>query len=509
MPRDVDIRDFVGFLKHSRGDFAGQPFTLQPWQSEYFDKLLNSKNESGLRKYRRSLLALPRKSGKTQMAAALALYMGFCDDQGAEVIVAAGDRSQASLMHTAAKQLLESCPALSRRAKVYRNSIVIPETNSSIICISSEAGTKHGYNPSCCLIDEYHVFKDRELVDVLETGMGARSQPLVVYVTTAGTDMTGPCYKDWQRAEKIRDGLLQDETFLPCIFAADKDADPFSIETAKACNPNYGITTKPEYFEQMIARAKESVTDEVVYRTLHLNQWVQSSNKFFRTGVFEECSEAPRPPDGRPCYCGLDLSSNQDTTAFTAVWPGLDDDGIHDGTYDVHSMVFIPEEIAAQKERQDRVPYRQWAKDGHCILTEGDITDYDRVRDYVLEFCEQNSVQGVAVDRWNAAHVITQLTNEGITVRPFGQGYSSMTSPSRFLESLAISRRLRHGGNPCLLWQASNVTAKSDEAGNIKFVKQTRHSTQRIDAIIALVMALGLASAEQIAGDDDLELMVI
>lgn len=498
----VDIRDFTGLLKHSRGDFAGKPFLLEPWQAEYFDRLLNTKNESGLRQYRRSLLALPRKSGKTQMAASLALYMGFCDDVGAEVIVAAGDRSQASLMHTAAKQLLESCPALSRRAKVYRNSIVIPETNSSIICISSEAGTKHGYNPSCVLIDEYHVFKDRELVDVLETGMGARSQPLVVYVTTAGTDMLGPCYKDWQRAEKIRDGVLQDETFLPCIFAAGKDADPFDIETAKSCNPNFGVTTKPEYFEQMIARAKESMSDEIVYRTLHLNQWVQSENKFFRAGQFEANSAEPLPGEDRPCYCGLDLSSNQDTTAFTAVWPG------DDGFYDVHSMVFIPEEIAEQKERQDRVPYRQWARSGFVTLTEGDVTDFDAVRDYVLSFCDQYAVKGVGVDRWNAAHIISQLVAENVAVQPYGQGYGSMSSPSKLLEAAVISKKIRHGGNPCLLWQASNVTAKSNETGDIKFVKPSRQSTGRIDAIIALVMALGLASANT-HGNDDLELVIL
>ena len=505
----VDICEFVGHLKHSRGDFAGQPFILQPWQAEYFDQLLNTKGDDGLRQYRRSLLALPRKSGKTQMAAALALYMGFFDDVGAEVIVAAGDRSQASLLHTAAKHLLESCPALSRRAKVYRNSIVIPETNSSIICISSEAGTKHGYNPSCVLIDEYHVFKDRELVDVLETGMGARSQPLVVYITTAGTDMLGPCYKDWQRAEKIRDKVIKDDTFLPCIFAAPKDADPFSIETAKACNPNYGITTKPAYFEQMIARARETMADEIVYRTLHLNQWVQSENKFFRAGQWEANAAEPLPGGDRPCYCGLDLSSNQDTTAFTAIWPGLGEDGDHDGTCDVHSMVFIPEDIAVQKEKQDRVPYRQWAKEGFVILTEGDITDYDRVRDYVLDFCDQYSVQGVAVDRWNANHIITQLTSESVNCKPYGQGYASQSSPSKLLQAAVLAKKLRHGGNPCLTWQASNVTAKTDEAENIKFVKPSRNSPQRIDAVIALVMALGIASADAIGGNDDLELVVI
>ncbi|NBW16922.1 MAG: terminase large subunit, partial [Caulobacteraceae bacterium] len=319
---------FCGMLRHSKGEFSGKPFRLMPWQQEFFDKLLLTKREDGLRQYRRAFLALPRKSGKSQMCAALGLFCLFLDDEpGAEVIVAAGDRSQAGILHTAAKNLLESCPSLARRAKVFRNSIVVEETKSTMITVSSESATKHGLNPSVVLIDEYHVFPDRELVDVLETGMGARRQPLTIYITTAGSDKLGPCYKDWQRAEKIRDGILQDDTFLPCIYAAPPDADPFDIETTKACNPNFGITTKPEYFEQMITRAKQSSYEEIVYRTLHLNQWVNSDSKWLRHGAFQANDGPLRPTDGRVAYCGLDLSSTSDTTAFVAVWPD------EDGTY--------------------------------------------------------------------------------------------------------------------------------------------------------------------------------
>lgn len=492
----VDIRDFVGLLRHSRGDFAGQPFTLEQWQADYFDCLLNTLRPDGLRQYRRSLLALPRKNGKTQMAAALGLFMTFCDDMGAEVIVAAGDRSQASLLHTAAKQLLESCPALARRAKVYRNSIVVPERNASMFCISSEAGTKHGYNPSCVLIDEYHVFPDRELVDVLETGMGSRSQPLTVYITTAGTNLNGPCYKDWQYAEKVRDGVLKDEAFLPCIFAAAPAADPFIEETWKAANPNYGITLKPDYFVQMAERAKQSGTEEVVFRTLHLNQFVASSDRWLRHGAFDSCSAPLRPTEGRPCWCGLDLASTFDTTAFVAVWPD------EDGTYDVFAHFFIPAENAQKRQQQDRVPYvSEWSKKtsegGPFVqLTDGDITDFDVVRDYVISFCEKNVVKGIAIDRWNAVHLTTQLVSEGIEVKPFGQGFASLSSPSKLLEALLINGRIRHGGNPVLRWQASNVQVKTDDAGNIKPSKKNSTATGRIDGIVALIMALGIASAE-------------
>ncbi len=315
----VDIREFIGLLQHSRGDFAGKPFVLEPWQDEYLDKLFNTKKPDGLRKYRTSLLALPRKNGKSAMAAAVGLFMLCCDDIGAEVIVAAGDRSQAALLHTAAKQFVESCPSLSKLCRVYRNSIVLPERNATMICISSEAGTKHGYNPSCVLVDEYHVFPNRELVDVLETGTGSRSQPLTLYITTAGTDMMGPCYKDWQRAEKIRDGVLVDESFLPCIYAAAPDDDPFIEETWKKANPNYGITLKPEYFQQFSQKAKDSPADEIVFRTLHLNTWQKSETKWIRHGAWDANNAPLRETAGRPCWCGVDLASTFDTTAFVAV----------------------------------------------------------------------------------------------------------------------------------------------------------------------------------------------
>jgi phage terminase large subunit-like protein len=499
----VDIRDFIGLLKHSRGDFAGQPFVLQPWQDEYLDRLFNTKKADGLRQYRTSLLAISRKNGKSALSAAIGLFMLCCDDEGAEVIVAAGDRSQAALLHTAAKQFVESCPSLAKRCKVYRNSIVFPEKNSTMICISSEAGTKHGYNPSCVLVDEYHVFPDRELVDVLETGTGARSQPLTIYITTAGTDMDGPCYKDWQRAIKIRDGVLKDESFLPCIYAADPEDDPFIEETWKKANPNYGITLKPEYFQQFAQKAKDSPTDEVVFRTLHLNQWQKSETKWIRHGAWDGNNVPLRPTVGRPCWCGLDLASTFDTTAFVAVWPDAD------GTYDVFAHFFIPEENAHKRSKEDRVPYQAWADSGFVTLTDGDVTCYDTVRDYILSFCEKNAVRAVAIDRWNAVHLTTQLVSEGIDVKPFGQGFASMSAPSKMLETLCVSKRLRHAGNPVLAWQMSNVQVKIDDAANIKPTKKHSHSTARIDGVVSLIMALGISSSENHGNTDEPTLMVL
>jgi len=503
--RRVDIRDFARLLKHTEAPFAGQPFIPSPWQDEYLDRLFNTLRPDGLRQYQRSLLALPRKQGKTAMCAVIGAYEGFFGAEGGQILIAAGDRKQASLLFTACSRYIESCPGLLKRCKIYKNSIVIPATNSTIQFLSSEHKGKHGFNPSLVVVDEYHVQVNRDLVDVLESGMGTRTEPLVLYVTTAGMDRVGPCYDEWQRAIKVRDGLIDDPTFLPCIFAADDAADPFSEETWKAAQPNYGVTTRKEFMEREAALARESVAQEIKFRTLYLNQWVSNgASRFFRTGQWESCNAPLRPAGERPCYCGLDLSSTQDTTAFVAVWPGFDEDGEPDGTYDVFAHLFIPEDNCDR----DEAPYRQWAKDGFVTLTEGDITDYDAVRDYVLSFCEKNSVRAVAIDRWNATHITTQLVAEGIDVKPVGQGYASMSAPTKLLETLVLGQRIRHGGNPALALQVSNMQVRVDDAGNIKPTKQHSHSTARIDSAVGMIMALGVCSGERHGPTEDPQLVV-
>ncbi len=423
----------------------------------------------------------------SSMCAVVGAYEGFFGAEGGQILIAAGDRKQASLLFTACSRYIESCPGLLKRAKIYKGSIVIPHKNSVIQFLSSEHRGKHGFNPSVVILDELHVQPNRDLLDVLESGMGARTEPLVIYVTTAGMDRIGPCYDEWQRALKVRDGLIEDPTFLPCIYEAD-DGDDFSDEAVWAkANPNYGVTVRKEFMEREAALARESVAQEIKFRTLYLNQWVSNgANRFFRSGVIDKCMVPTRPIGDRIAYCGLDLSSNTDTTAFVAVWPD------EDGSFDVHCHIFIPEENATK----DEAPYKQWAKDGLCTLTEGDLVDFDAVRNYVLSFCEKNAVRAVSIDRWNATHITTQLVAEGIEVKPYGQGYASMSAPTKLLEALVLGGRLRLGDNKAIALHLSNMQVRVDDAGNIKPTKQHSHSTARIDAAVALVMSLGLASSE-------------
>lgn len=511
----VDVREFVRLLKHTEGQFAGRPFVPQPWQDDYLDKLFNTRRPDGRRQYQRSFLGVPRKAGKTATVAAVACFEGFFGDEGGQILVAAGDRAQAGLLFTAASRFIETNPGLSKRAKIYKSAIVIPHKNTTIKFISRESKTKHGYNPSLVCVDEYHVQPNRDLVDVLESGMGMRTEPLVIFVTTAGMDKIGPCFEEWQRALKIQQGVLKDDTYLPCLFYADLEDDPFDEATWKKANPNYGVTVRKEFMEREAALAKESPSHEVKFRTLYLNQWVSTgANKYFKHGAFEACGAALGDLADRPCYCGIDLGSTKDTTAFAAVWPPAYDDP--EGPWDCMVQFFIPEESARERSREDHVPYLEWAakgpngEPGCVLLTEGDLTDYDVVREYVLDFCQKYAVRGVAIDRWNATHLTTQLASEGIDIKPFGQGYASMSSPTKLLETLVMAKQLRHGGNnPCLIWQASNLQVKRDDAENVKPTKAHSHATGRIDGMVALVMALGIASGEARVEPDEPTLMVL
>jgi phage terminase large subunit-like protein len=501
----VDIRQFCRLLKHTESPFTGKQFVPEPWQDAYLDKLFNTLKPDGRRQYRKSFLFLPRKQGKTFKVAAIALYEGFFGQYGGQIVIAAGDREQARKLFDACKNFLDTCPGLAKRCKVYKNSISFPHKKTTMQVISREAKTKHGFNPSLVIVDELHVQPNRELIDVLTSGMGTRSEPLVIYISTAGMDRIGPCYEEFLRAVKVRDGLIDDPTYFPCLYYADSEDDPFSEETWKKAQPNYGVSVTKDFMEAEMRLAKESVDEEVKFRTLYLNQWVSNgANRFFRTGQWEKCAEPLRDTANLPCYCALDLSSTQDTTAFVAVWPGVDEHGQHDGTFDVFAHLFLPESNADR----DEASYRQWAKDGFVTLTEGDTVDFDVVRNYVLSFCEKNAVRGVAIDRWNATHIVTQLTAEGIAVKPYGQGYASMSSPLKLLQTAVLGQKIRHGGNPALAYQMSNLQVRMDDAGNIKPAKSHSHSTARIDAPVACVMAFGIAAGEMMPPEDEPTLVV-
>lgn len=451
-----------------------------------------------MRRYRVAFIAVPRKNGKSFLAACVALYLLFCDcEPGAEIYSAAADRDQAALIFDVAKQMIESEPALAKRCEVYRRSIVVPSTSSVYRVLSSDAPTKHGLNPHGVIFDELHTQPNRELYETLETGTGARRQPLILIMTTAGYERESICYEKWQYALKVRDGIVKDDSLLPVIFAADERDDWTSPRTWKKANPNLGVSVKRRYLEDQCKEAEEQPAKENTFRRLHLNQWTEQAVRWMPMDKWDACGLIPFTFDdllGEECYGGLDLASTADIAAFAMLFPPTDERPMWCNLW----RFYVPEEAATKRSRRDGVKYTEWIREGLIQATPGQVTNYDFVRNDIRRLGEQFNIREVAFDRWNATQLTTQLAEDGFEMVAFGQGFQSMSAPTKELMKLVLSKTYAHGGNKVARWMASNVAAKQDPAGNLKMDKAK--SLDKIDGLVASAMALGRAMVHPTGG---------
>ena len=458
------------------------------------------KRVDGTRRYRVVYVEVPRKNGKSTLAAGIALYLTFADrENGAQVFSAAADREQAAIVFDLAKHMVERNPQLVGRAEIFRRSMVVPFSASAYRVLSADAHTKHGVNAHGIVFDELHAQPNRNLVDVLKTSTGARRQPVEFYITTAGFDRHSICYEMHEYALKVRDGLIPDDAFLPVIYAASIEDDWTKKATWKKANPGYGVTIKPEYLAAECKRAQEIPGYENTFKRLHLNIWTEQSSRWLPMVRWNECESTHTRASmlGQECFAGLDLSSTSDLTAFVLDFPRLTLNASGSGVAE-HvwlAWFWMPEENIAERVRRDRVPYDIWVREGWITPTPGNVIDYDRVRADINALLEQYVIKEIAIDRWNATQLSTQLSGDGFIVVPFGQGYASMSAPSRELEKLVIGGQLDHGHNPVLTWMASNVAVEQDAAGNLKPSKAK--SGEKIDGIVAGVMGLARAMSIQ------------
>jgi phage terminase large subunit-like protein len=481
---DIAVRFFQENLTHSKGELGGKPFVLEQWQRDYVGQLFGTMTGE-VRQYRTSLLAIPRKNGKSTLCAGIALKLMFDGEPGAEIYSCAADRDQARLVFEMAKVCVENSPKLRSRLRVFRNSIVREDTHSTYKALSAEAFTKHGLNAHGIIFDELHAQPDRELWDVMTTSTGARRQPLCVAITTAGYDRKSICWEIWRYALAVRDGAIKDATFLPAIYAAEASDDWTAETTWRKANPNLGVSVKLDDLRVRCKRAQDMPSEENTFKRLHLNMWTEQDTRFLQMSHWAQ-GDKPCPVmlDGRECFAGLDLATTYDTTCFCMLFQ------LDDGTFWVEPHFWIPEENMRDRVKRDRVPYDVWAKAGKLHLTPGNVTDFDQVRADIVALSKKYNIRQVAIDRWNAHQITGQLQGEGINVLGFGQGYGSMSSPTAALEAAVVGGKLLHGGHPVLAWQASNVAVQSDHQGNKKPSKAK--STERIDGIVALIMALGI-----------------
>ncbi len=461
------------------------------WQRDRVIRpLFGTLNPDGTRQYRTLFLCVPRKNGKTELAAAIANYLLFADGEGgAQIYCAASDRDQAALVYSEIASMVRSSPALMRRATVLDGvkRVAVRNTNSYCRAISAESYSKHGFNAHGIIFDELHAQPDRNLWDVLTTSTGARRQPLVVAITTAGFDRNSICYEIYNYARKVADGSVIDPTFLPVIYEAPEGANWEDEAVWAAANPALGCFRQIDELRQMYCRAKETPALEMTFRQLYLNQWTSSYERWLPMDKWDACG-APFNADelkGRECYCGLDLASTTDLTALAMVFP------MGDGAYRVKMHYWIPLDTMIEAAKRDRVPYPLWLQQGLIHATAGNIIDYSAVEATIDQEAKEYGIKEIAFDNWNAGQLSQDLTDKGYTMIPFSQSVKNMSPPTKELMNKTLSRKLEHGGNPVLRWNADNMMIYRDSNDNIKPNKQK--ATGRIDGCVALIMGLDRA----------------
>ena len=479
----------IGFIEtfctHTKGELAGKPLLLEDWQKKIIGDLFGWKQENGLRKYRTAFIEIPRKNGKSTLCAAIGLYMLFADDErGSEVYSAAGDRAQAGIVFEIAKRMIITNPELTKRSKVFRNSITNESKGNFYQAISSDSKTKHGFNANCIIFDELHTQPNRDLWDTLLTSTGSRRQPLCIAITTAGYDRQSICYEVYDYAKKIKDEIIEDSSFYSSIYEADLDDDITDEEEWKKANPNYGISLRKEYMKRESQRAVDVPSYQNTFKRLMLNIWTDSQTAWIGAKEWELCQGDIdlKELKNKECWAGLDLASTRDISALVLLFK-------EDEKFIVVPYFFIPEDNAKKRSERDKVDYVTWHNQNHLTFTNGDVADYNFIKEKIMELGNEFRIQSICYDRWNASQLVIDLTNEGVPMEPFGQGFQSMAAPSKQLESLILSKQILHNGNPVLKWMISNTVMEEDAAGNIKPSK--KKSSEKIDGVVSLIMSLG------------------
>ena len=501
---DVEKADravrFIENLKHTKGRWAGKRFWLLPWQEQIIRDVFGIVDAHGNRQFRTAYVEIPKKNGKSELAAAVALYLLYADNEpSAEVYGAAADRQQASIVFDVARQMVDMTPALVKRSKIMAagKRIVNYSNGGYYQVLSAEVGTKHGLNVSGLVFDELHSQPNRQLYDVLTKGSGdAREQPLYFLITTAGTDRESICYEVHMKALDLLKGTKIDPSFYPVVYGLADDQDWNDEANWYQANPSLGYTIKIDRVRDAYKEALENPAEENVFRQLRLDQWVGSTVAWIPEHVYDK-GDLPIDMEklkGRDCYAGLDLSSTSDITAFVMVFPPE----AEGENYIVLPHFWLPRETLALRVRRDHVPYDIWEKQGLFHITEGNVVDYNFVRKTINELGKEYHICEIGVDRWNATQLITDLDGDGFVMVPIGMGFKDMSPGMKELYKLLLEGKITHGGNPILRWMAGNVVAEIDAAENIKPSK--KKATEKIDGIVALIMGLDRCIRHEMTG---------
>ena len=498
---------FISLLKHADGKVAGLTFRLLEFQAEFITEVFCVVNKkTRLRKHKEATLFIPRKGGKSALTSAILLAFMFIDkEKGKEIYSIASDISQASIIYTASVSMMRQSPFLEKRIKQYKAEKRLERADGAFLDIfkvlSATADTKDGLKSALTLADEPHSYKSSALYDVVTEGSVAKDEPLALMLSTAGYNKQGFFFKKLKYAKDVMSGIIKNDDVYLMEFSLDDSDDWTDEELWKKVNPALGFGTKLDALRSRFKTALHSGTDEVSFKTKHLNLWTDSAITWIKSPDWKASNKKGTITEqdliGRECYGGLDLSSTTDITSTVYVFPNyieVDAGGkTFDGTYDVLCRFYIPEDTARRRSKEDKVSYLDWIKDGYITPTGGNVIDYEHLFEHIMRDKEMFDIKEMAFDRWNASSIVTKMTEAGIPCVGFGQGFKSMSSPVKAIESLVLQGKLNHGDNPVLAWCVNNVLIVSDPADNVKMDKSK--AVERIDGAVALAMAIGRAEA--------------
>lgn len=499
---------FIELLPHTKGKWAGTKIVLEPWQIFILTTVFGWYNKAtGTRRFRCAYIEVPRKNAKSTLSSGVALYMLTADrEPGAEVYSAATTREQARIVFNDAKKMAEREPEFRRRfgVRLFAHSIAESLNDSMFSSLSAEGSTLDGLNVHFASVDELHAHRTRAVWDVIETGMGAREQPLLWAITTAGVDRSGICYE--QRAYvcnllnstlRRHDGLgypikgayADDDTYFGIIYTID-DTDEWSDERCWAkANPNYGVSVYPDDIRRLAAKAIKVASARSNFLTKRLNVWVNAATAWLDMRKWDECADPSLDIEdflGEQCIAALDLASKVDLAAKAKLFSRILDDGRR------HFYLFVDHYLPEDAATDDRnSQYAGWVEDGYLITTPGNVTDYDKIEEDLLEDNRRFDVSEVPYDPFQATQLSTHMTEAGVPMVEFRQTVLNMSEPMKELEALVLQKRLHHTGCPVLTWQMGNVIAFRDAKDNIYPRKEREEN--KIDGPVAGIMALARA----------------
>lgn len=520
----IKICRFIELLTHIKGPLAGCKIKLEPWQIFILTTAFGWVTQSGMRRFRRIYIEVPRGNGKSALSSGVGLYMLCADGEGgAECYSLATTRQQARIVFGDAQSMARANKGLLSRfgVTVTAHNIHILKTASKFEALSAEGSTLDGLNTHIGIIDELHAHKTRDVYDVVETSIGKRTQSMLWVITTSGSDRAGICYEVRGFVSQIlndvlirHDGLgykvegngTVDETQFGIIYSIDDDDEKFTETSLIKANPNWGISVMPEVVLPLMHKAVQMPSAANNFLTKHLDVWVNASVSWMDMRAWDKCADLTLSPDnfeGEDCYIGVDLATRNDICAKVKIFKREIDGQDH---YYLFGDFFLPEAAVTDGRNSQ---YSGWARSGHLIETSGDVTDYSVVINAIRDDAALFNVVEIGFDEWNASHLANILIEEGMNMVVMRQGAKTLSEPMKHFEELVMNGRLHHNGNPAMTWMISNTLAKRDEADNIKPIKERYEN--KIDGVVAAIMALGRAMSSDGGNSmpDNYELMVV